>query len=536
MPRTYRILLADPGLNRRADKYRKALAVIRPGWSLTFAEDIRDVPSLLDHTPADGVVLGPAGTPDMLETLDRIREDHPDTSVLLVGATARAEAVRENILTIASSQEGGSWTPDGVLFGEELEGPGGPEALAAQLSAALYRRGRVDNEVGILVTHGTDTLAWGFAYLRYALKGLTANVAVTGSQIPLGGYFSDSDALGNLKTAVLLLNRLRPGRLFAVFNEGRSVFTGRLTKYRKWDTDAFEGKLALSAGRGGIRSFRKDWARIPFGDQRLKELHLIRTGGTIESRPAGAQGALQPTGDFVWKYLNEALSDQFAEAQRHDLFALDSSNMSLEHWAGVAREIESIGVARADTVFDPTVKPVVTNPLFTTEDYRSQFAACGSGAVLAGYGGGNANVLEGSRHGVLPALKASVEAGTFVAVTSQVPLEPYDAEYETGLKLLEAGGVPCGDLPLADAQMKLSYLLGHFQELAAAAREAHLDGRFVLTAAFLSGVSMRRALALETFQRLRGGSNRPLRILPEDPFTGTPFDRALERVIRALVP
>ena len=143
----------------------------------------------------------------------------------------------------------------------------------------------------------------------------------------------------------------------------------------------------------------------------------------------------------------------------------------------MARAVEAIGVAQADTRFDPTVKPVFCNPLFTTLDYRAQFAACGGGAILAGYGGGNANVRKGSAHSILPALRASVEAGTFVAVTSQVPLEPYDAEYETGLALLEAGGVPCGDLPLADAQVKLSYLLGHAREIASAAAEAGVEPR-----------------------------------------------------------
>ena len=37
----------------------------------------------------------------------------------------------------------------------------------------------------ILITHGTDTLAWTHAAVRYAVKNNMANIAITGSQIPM---------------------------------------------------------------------------------------------------------------------------------------------------------------------------------------------------------------------------------------------------------------------------------------------------------------------------------------------------------------
>lgn len=359
-------------------------------------------------------------------------------------------------------------------------------------------------------------------------------MAVTGSQIPLGGHYSGSDALGNLRTAVFLLNRLRPARLFAVFNDGRSVFSGRLTKYRKWDSDAFEGRVVASTGEGGLQTLRKNWIQIPYPEQRLRDLHLIRTGGTIESRRRDdGKGALAPGGDFVLGFLTEALGNCFERAHCHDLFALDSSNMTFAQWSDVAKAIEGMGVGRADIRFDPTVKPVYCNPLFTTQDYRAQFAACGRGAILAGYGGGNANVMPGSPFSVLPALRASVNAGTFVAVTSQVPLEPYDAEYETGLALLEAGGLPCGDLPLTDAQVKLSFLLGHWDMVEARAAAAGQDPRCLLAASFLAGVTMRRSGSLSAF-RDAGGRIIPLRVLPDDPFVTKPFEQAIGAVSATL--
>ena len=65
--------------------------------------------------------------------------------------------------------------------------------------------------------------------------------------------------------------------------------------------------------------------------------------------------------------------------------------------------------------------------------------------------------------------------GKLVALSSQVPLESYDMDYQVGRELVQAGGLPCGDLSLADAQIKLSYLCGHRAEILAAAGRAGLD-------------------------------------------------------------
>jgi L-asparaginase/Glu-tRNA(Gln) amidotransferase subunit D len=538
--RTFKILFADDDLGHYEGDLSAYLTAHRPNWELHFARSQREANEILDAQEPDAVVLdvelSPGGREGM-ELLLHVRKHHPSTPVIMLSGSTDARSIRDSFLseTVTDDLEAKELDPEGFFFKDEILATGNYGALEKQIAAGLFKYGRVSNENGILVTHGTDTMAWGLAYLRYALKNLKSNVALTGSQVPLEGYFSASDALGNLRTAIFLLNRLRPAHLFAVFNNGKAVFSGRLTKFRKWDTDAFDGRMAASASSDGIRTMRKDWVTIPYEDQRLANLHLVRTGGTIESqRGEQGEGPLQPTGDFVWKYVNETLSDFFVRSQRHDLFALDSSNMSFEQWARLAEAIERIGVAEADTRFDPSVKPVYTNPVFTTADYTAQFAVCGKGAVLAGYGGGNANVLEESPHSVLPALSEAIAAGKFVAVTSQVPLEPYDAEYETGLSLIEAGGVPCGDLPLADAQVKLSYLLGHSEEMEAAASAAGLDPLCLRTASFLAGVTMRKAASLRTFRHVMRTHSIPLKILPQDPFVARSFAQGLKSVVEAL--
>ena len=37
------------------------------------------------------------------------------------------------------------------------------------------------SRVGLLLTHGTDTLAWTHAFIRYSIKNNHANIVLTGS-------------------------------------------------------------------------------------------------------------------------------------------------------------------------------------------------------------------------------------------------------------------------------------------------------------------------------------------------------------------
>ncbi|HAL73927.1 MAG TPA: asparaginase, partial [Clostridiales bacterium] len=52
---------------------------------------------------------------------------------------------------------------------------------------------------GIVVTHGTDTMAYTAAMLSYMLRNIKIPVVLTGSQLPI--YNPLSDAYGNLRCA-----------------------------------------------------------------------------------------------------------------------------------------------------------------------------------------------------------------------------------------------------------------------------------------------------------------------------------------------
>lgn len=403
------------------------------------------------------------------------------------------------------------------------------------IGGCLQTAGRVDNYEAVLVTHGTDTMAWAFAYLRYALSGLHTNVAMTGSQLPLEGTFSLSDALGNLRTSVYLLNRLTPGKMFLVFNEGRHVYSGSLNKIRKWDQNAFDGRLAGAVGAEWVDFFDQEWGSIAYADQRLERLHLFRTGGTIESA-TGSYGSLAPGSDFVKKYLSESLSSQFETLVDHTELEItrDSTNISVEDWERLACSIAGVIGCDCDSRFDRTVKVVYANPFMTADDYCEQFSACSAGVVLAGYGAGNANTLESSRRSALPAIRQAIEAGKIIVLSSQVPLESYDMDYQVGRELVQAGGLPAGDLSLADAQIKLSYLCGHLPEIEAIAKSAGLRTRQVLTSAFLAGVRLRKKTSQAWLIEALTALGCPIRILKEDPFEGKTFETGIQRVIESL--
>src|SRR5690606_22918462 len=93
--------------------------------------------------------------------------------------------------------------------------------------------GRCD---GVLLLHGTDTLAYSAAALSFLLLGLPVPVLLTGSMRPAGT--PDSDAWANLFGAMQALHQgLEPG--VQVFFHGKLMHGARLTKLGAAELDAF---------------------------------------------------------------------------------------------------------------------------------------------------------------------------------------------------------------------------------------------------------------------------------------------------------
>ncbi|MCC8022980.1 MAG: asparaginase [Clostridiales bacterium] len=113
-----------------------------------------------------------------------------------------------------------------------------PAHWAQMARCADAYRERVD---GIVITHGTDTMAYTAAVLHYMLKGIALPVVLTGAQLPLEA--ADSDAPDNLRLA---LDAAGDSRLHGVL----VAFAGRLMQgrcARKIHSEAAEGFESVNA-------------------------------------------------------------------------------------------------------------------------------------------------------------------------------------------------------------------------------------------------------------------------------------------------
>lgn len=119
-----------------------------------------------------------------------------------------------------------------------------------QLIARAVYEARQDFD-GVVVTHGTDTMAYTAAILSFMLRGISIPVVLTGAQLPIEHPLTD--ALENMRTA-LAMAASGVGGVFLAFN--RKVILGaRAVKTRTTDFGAFESvnwPLAGWVDAGGL--------------------------------------------------------------------------------------------------------------------------------------------------------------------------------------------------------------------------------------------------------------------------------------------
>lgn len=107
--------------------------------------------------------------------------------------------------------------------------------------AIFDARGHYD---GIVVSHGTDTMAYTASVVTFMLPNIDLPVVFTGSQLPLSAYLSD--APDNLRTAFAMAASGRSG-IFVAFD--RKIMLGcRVSKVRASGFSAFESINSRKAG------------------------------------------------------------------------------------------------------------------------------------------------------------------------------------------------------------------------------------------------------------------------------------------------
>ena len=122
---------------------------------------------------------------------------------------------------------------------------------------------------GIVVSHGTDTMAYSASAVTFMLPDIDLPVVFTGSQLPLADMLSDGPE--NLRTAFAMAASGCPG-VFLAFD--RKVMLGcRAVKVRASGFSAFESVNARYAGRVSNLGLvlDRDVIRKPRGEAALKD-------------------------------------------------------------------------------------------------------------------------------------------------------------------------------------------------------------------------------------------------------------------------
>ncbi len=89
---------------------------------------------------------------------------------------------------------------------------------------------------GVVITHGTDTMAYSASMLSFMLQGIDIPVVFTGSQYPI--VYPNSDGRTNLRDSIVAARSL-PGGVYVCF--GGAIMLGcRAVKVRTTSVNAFE--------------------------------------------------------------------------------------------------------------------------------------------------------------------------------------------------------------------------------------------------------------------------------------------------------
>ena len=127
---------------------------------------------------------------------------------------------------------------------------------------------RHEDILGVVITHGTDTLAYTAALLTHLLPHFDKPLVLTGSMLPMG--VPDSDAPRNLLDAFRTAADGRAG-VYAVMN-GQILHGSHVFKQHSTEIDAFLSANAAPAGE--IRESEVHWntpAPVPSGEPKLIE-------------------------------------------------------------------------------------------------------------------------------------------------------------------------------------------------------------------------------------------------------------------------
>ena len=121
---------------------------------------------------------------------------------------------------------------------------------APKIARAVRARVRTHRPRGVVITHGTDTLAYTASRLAFELGDLGVPVVVTGSQLPHAAR--GTDAVDNLTLAIRAAVRAAPGSPVSIAFGGKLLPAVRATKHDSVSLTAFRAEQKLGGSPSGI--------------------------------------------------------------------------------------------------------------------------------------------------------------------------------------------------------------------------------------------------------------------------------------------
>ena len=152
---------------------------------------------------------------------------------------------------------------------------------------------------GVVLAHGTDTMAYSAAALHCMLENIDLPVILTGSQLPMEA--PDSDGPDNLRDAFAAA-ATGPSGVFLVF-DGKIIPGAAAYKQRTQGFDAFVPVNVPLAGT--VRAGHAQWVLPPSpppGQPRLRD-NLELQVGLLKLTPATTQAELDFYAEHGWKGL-----------------------------------------------------------------------------------------------------------------------------------------------------------------------------------------------------------------------------------------
>ena len=120
----------------------------------------------------------------------------------------------------------------------------------ARIARAVRARVRTKRPRGVVITHGTDTLAYTGARIALELDGLGVPVVLTGGQLPHGA--EGSDAQPNLSLAIRAAMRAKGDAPASIAFGGVLVPAIRATKFQADELRAFRAERPLGPAPAGV--------------------------------------------------------------------------------------------------------------------------------------------------------------------------------------------------------------------------------------------------------------------------------------------